>query len=197
MSDNEQPARALERFHKTLRGLMQASIRVDASARQLDELSTTLEQVVATMHRCSRDAIRKFDPDSVPGNMNTAMPYSPVSGHYNPLAADIHYFREGGRLCADARFSELYEGPPGNVHGGIIAGVFDQLLGMTALVHGQPGPTAYLNIQYKKPHPLGTTLRFCGEVERTEQRKVFIVGSCYAGDELLSLADGLFVRMDY
>ncbi|MCB1677211.1 MAG: PaaI family thioesterase [Halioglobus sp.] len=197
MSDNRQPSRARERFHQILRELMQASIRLDASARQLDELATDLEQVLETVRRSSRDAIRKFDPDSVPGNMNTAMPYSPVSGRCNPLAADIDYVREGERLCANARFSELYEGPPGNVHGGIIAGVFDQLLGMTALVHGLPGPTAYLNIQYKKPHPLGTTLRFCGEIERTEQRKVFIVGSCYAGDELLSHADALFVRRDY
>lgn len=195
MSDSSQPA--LRRFHQALRDLMQQSIRLDAPASKLDELSASLEQTLEIVRQSSADSVSKFNADSVPDNMNAAMPYSPISGRYNPLAADIHYFCEADRLCADACFPELYEGPPGNVHGGIISGVFDQLLGMTALVHGLAGPTAYLNIQYKKPHPLATTLRFSGRIERTEQRKVFIVGDCYDGDQLLSHADALFIKVDY
>ncbi|MCB1674713.1 MAG: PaaI family thioesterase [Halioglobus sp.] len=195
MRDDSQPA--LNRFHQVLRELMQQSIWLDAPANKLDELSTGLEQVLEKARQFSSDSLCKYNAANVPGDMNAVMPCSPISGRNNPLAADIHYFRDGDRLCADACFPEIYEGPPGNVHGGIIAGVFDQLLGMTALLHGLAGPTAYLNIQYKKPHPLITTLRFSGQIERTEQRKVFIVGDCYKGDQLLSHADGLFIQIDY
>ena len=52
-----------------------------------------------------------------------------------------------------------YEGPPGCVHGGVIALVFDELLGAANIAAGSPGMTGTLTIRYREPTPIRTEIR--------------------------------------
>ena len=65
--------------------------------------------------------------------------HSPFIGRANPLAPPIRLQEVDGHLEGQVRFGSAYEGPPGCVHGGYIAGAFDELLGATQSLSGSPG----------------------------------------------------------
>jgi len=124
--------------------------------------------------------------------------YSPVSGRSNPMAPPVRLHVVPGkddaagehRIEGEVTFGPAYDGPPGHVHGGLVAAMFDELLGFAQL---SPGFTAYLHVNYRKPTPLNTTLRLVAWVESVERRKRIVRGECYAGDTLLTDAEGLFI----
>ena len=68
---------------------------------------------------------------------------SPISGNSNPLAAPLVVEPTGddGVLHAHAYYGYAYEGPPGHLHGGAVAGAFDEMVGIGQAVSGQAGFT--------------------------------------------------------
>ncbi|XP_031589874.1 acyl-coenzyme A thioesterase THEM4 [Oreochromis aureus] len=91
----------------------------------------------------------------------------------------------------------LLEGPPGNVHGGAIATMIDTVTGTHACVHSGPVMTANLNINYRSPIPLGSTVLIESSLDKKEGRKTFI--SCKVtsadGARLHTEATALFVSI--
>jgi acyl-coenzyme A thioesterase PaaI-like protein len=124
--------------------------------------------------------------------------HSPVMGMANPIAAPTR-MESGGRrsIVMYMRFGAAYEGPPGSVHGGMVAAAFDEILGMTQSLSGQPGMTGTLTIRYRRPTPLYRDLRFEGRLERVEGRKILTSGTCHDGDTLTAEAEGLFISVDF
>jgi acyl-coenzyme A thioesterase PaaI-like protein len=125
---------------------------------------------------------------------------SPFVGRLNPLASPIavRYEADGERgpaIVGVGRFGAAYEGPPGCVHGGVIAGSFDEILGLTQSMTGQPGMTAHLEIDYRSPTPLHRELRFEGRILRVEGRKIFTEATLHHGEVLCAQAAGLFLSM--
>lgn len=122
--------------------------------------------------------------------------HSPLSGTSNPLAPPMRMWTvstdEHGhsRTEAAVRFGAAYEGPPGHVHGGYLAAMFDEVLGRS---QGQAGFTAYLTVTYRRPTPLFRDLDLTAGVERVEGRKRFIRGTCHLDGVLLTEAEGLFI----
>jgi hypothetical protein len=126
--------------------------------------------------------------------------FSPVSGRSNPMAPPVVLRVQRGapredvggdyHITGTATFGAAYEGPPGHVHGGLVAAMFDELLGFAQL---SPGFTAYLHVNYRKPTPLNAELRLLAWVESVERRKRIVRGECYLGDTLLTDAEGLFI----
>ena len=122
--------------------------------------------------------------------------HSPLSGTSNPLAPPMRMWTvntdEHGHTESEGvvRFGAAYEGPPGHVHGGYLAAMFDELLGRS---QGQPGFTAYLTVSYRRPTPLFRELSLRGWVERLEGRKRLVKGTCHLDGVLLTEAEGLFV----
>jgi len=127
--------------------------------------------------------------------------HSPFIGRSNPLAPPMALREVDGVLEGEVTFGSAYEGPPGCVHGGYIAGAFDELLGATQSLSGNPGMTARLIVNYRSPTPLHTELRFRGELTGVEGRKIFTTGTLSAvepdgTERLCAEAEGLFVSMD-
>jgi acyl-coenzyme A thioesterase PaaI-like protein len=87
-------------------------------------------------------------------------------------------------------FGAAYEGPPGHVHGGMVAAMFDELLGFAQF---SAGFTGSLTVRYRKPTPLHRELNVRAWQERADGRKRIIKGTCHAGDTLLTEAEGLFI----
>jgi len=56
------------------------------------------------------------------------------------------------------RIAHRYEGPPGAVHGGIIATLVDEAMGKLSRIDGVIALTAELNVQYLRLVPLGRTI---------------------------------------
>jgi acyl-coenzyme A thioesterase PaaI-like protein len=120
--------------------------------------------------------------------------YSPVSGRSNAISPPVILRPaegpDGTYIEGEVRFGPAYEGPPGHVHGGWVAAMFDELLGFA---QQKPGFTATLTVRYLRPTPLNRTLGLRAHVDRVEGRKRTIVGSCQLDGVTLAEAEGLFI----
>ncbi|HEX6417307.1 MAG TPA: PaaI family thioesterase [Acidimicrobiales bacterium] len=123
--------------------------------------------------------------------------HSPMLGRANPLAPPVELWADGGVMRGRATFGSAYEGPPGCVHGGYIAAAFDEVLGSTQSLAGQPGMTGRLTIHYRSPTPLHEELLFEARVVEVSGRKTFTHGTLHAGDRLCAEGEGLFIAIDF
>lgn len=122
--------------------------------------------------------------------------HSPFIGLANPLSPPMELEYSGERVLGSVTFGSAYEGPPGCVHGGYVAAVFDELLGSTQSLSGDQGMTAHLDIDYRRPTPLHVPLRMEGWLDRREGRKIYAKASIHADGELTAEASGLFIAFD-
>ncbi len=130
---------------------------------------------------------------------NTSMHFiaSPISGIANAIASPVRYVSDDGvDIVAEANFSNQYEGPPTCVHGGIIAAVFDEVLGAANSRHGRPGLTGTLKIKYKAPTPLNKNLIIKSRVKEITEKKVLTQGEIYHEGLLTAKAEALFISVD-
>jgi hypothetical protein len=120
-------------------------------------------------------------------------PYSPVVGPRNPLAPPVRMWVEGDRLHGEVTLGAPYNGPPSMVHGGVIALIFDELLGALNVVHGLGGFTGTLSVRYERPTPLGARLEMTAWLDRVDGRKVFPVGELRHDGVVTARAEGIFI----
>lgn len=100
----------------------------------------------------------------------------------------------GGAVC----FRRFHLGRNGAVHGGAVAQLWDSVLGFAAfrLTRSFKQRTAYLHVNYRKIAPIDKELRVDARIDRTEGRKIFVTGRLLDGDEVLSDAEALFVKLN-
>jgi len=122
--------------------------------------------------------------------------HSPFIGLANPLSPPMELEYSGDRVIGRVTFGSAYEGPPGCVHGGYVAAVFDELLGSTQSLSGTQGMTAHLGIDYRRPTPLHVPLVMEGWLDRREGRKIYANASIHADGVLTAEANGLFIAFD-
>ncbi|HSJ27306.1 MAG TPA: PaaI family thioesterase [Acidimicrobiia bacterium] len=87
-----------------------------------------------------------------------------------------------GKVVADLSFHPRFEGGPGLVHGGAIAAFFDDLIGFVPMTHMRPAVTANLCVNYRKPIPLGVTIRGEAWLTASEGRKLWCEAVGFAPD---------------
>jgi acyl-coenzyme A thioesterase PaaI-like protein len=87
-----------------------------------------------------------------------------------------------GKVIADLKFHPRFEGGPGLVHGGAIAAFFDDLIGYVPMTHMRPAVTANLSVNYRKPIPLGVTIRGEAWMTASDGRKLWCEAVGYAAD---------------
>jgi acyl-coenzyme A thioesterase PaaI-like protein len=123
-------------------------------------------------------------------------------GTANPLAPPLvttMVERADGSAIVEARVTlgRLYEGPPNGVHGGYVAGMFDDVLGSTqSLIEGPTGLTGTLHVRYRNMTPLDTELILRAWVHHASGRRIQSRATCHAGGVLTAEAEALFVRVD-
>jgi acyl-coenzyme A thioesterase PaaI-like protein len=129
------------------------------------------------------------------GDAQDFFPTSPVIGFANPVAPPVVVEAVDDGLVGSAWFDYQYEGPPTCVHGGVIAMVFDEMLGAANILAGNPGMTGTLTIRYRKPTPLRTPLRLEARFVGRDGRKIRTTGAIYHGDVLTAEAEGVFIEL--
>jgi acyl-coenzyme A thioesterase PaaI-like protein len=123
-------------------------------------------------------------------------------GRSNPLAPPLvsHVVqRDDGTDIVEGRVTvgRSYEGPPNGVHGGYVAGLFDDVLGAAqSLIDGPSGLTGTLHVRYRSVTPLDTELTFHAWIDHVRGRRITARATCHAGDVLTAEAEALFVRVD-
>ena len=187
------------RLAAAMRTVIDRLIQSDAPEEELAQAADRLEQYAE--HLRSHPKSHRYDSwheTSLAGDAHGFFDQSPLIGRANPLAPPIEIEADPDGVHAHGRvvFGAAYEGPPGCVHGGLIAAAFDEVLGFANSLAGEPGMTGTLTIRYRRPTPLHTPLRFAARLDRVEGRKVFTMGEVFASDELCAEAEGIFVRVD-
>ena len=95
---------------------------------------------------------------------------------------------------AIARCGARYEGPPGLVHGGIVAACFDEVLAVAQRDAGVGGLTRELTIRYRQPIRLDDALVFTAWIEHGDGRRAFGRAACHVADTLHADAEAQFAR---
>jgi len=125
--------------------------------------------------------------------------YSFVSGKQQNYI-DVQYYCDENLLKFYVRvlFHVETQGAPGIVHGGAIASVMDEAMGGVAFLNHLPAVTASLTLNYHKPLPVETAMYITTSIEKTEGKRVYIVGKMFDGDGVL-FADskGIFVKVPH
>ena len=119
---------------------------------------------------------------------------NPLAGWSNPVAPPVNNWIDGDMALGTCQCGWAYEGPPGSVHGGYVAAIFDQFLGMAQILGGQPGMTGYLHINYHQRTPLNTELKLEAKLVKVEGRKTIMRGEMFAEGVMTASAEGLFVQ---
>ncbi len=136
--------------------------------------------------------------DVADGAILDIFPYSPLIGVLNPVAPPISLWRDGATVRGCGRIPTAMNGPPAAVHGGFVAAVLDELLGMAAIVAGLGGFTGTLTVRYLRPTPLNTDLDLEARVDSSEGRKVHVSGQISAegpeGTYVCATAEATFIR---
>lgn len=117
-----------------------------------------------------------------------------VIGLRNALAPplDIHH-DDDGTVWAETTLGAAYEGPGGQVHGGVCALLLDHVLGATAHKPGRPAVTGTLTIRYEKGTALGP-VRITAHIDRVEGVKTFAVGHIATPEGMTVRAEGVFIH---
>lgn len=165
-----------------------------ATLQALQAQAETLQQALEARREAER-MFPVYQYRDLSGGIEWLMPYSPVCGPCNPVAPTLCFQREPGRLVAEACFTVVHEGPPGTVHGGVLAAVYDQIFANANLFNKTGGYTASLTVDFHRPTLLDSPVRFIAWIESVEGRKVRVQGQCHdAQGELLTSGRALFIQ---
>jgi acyl-coenzyme A thioesterase PaaI-like protein len=123
------------------------------------------------------------------------LPRSPALGALHPSAPPLAWDMRDGRFVARGTLGSAFEGPPGYVHGGWVALLFDEALGVANVAGGNPGMTGRLHLWYRRPTPLHTELRLEAWTTGRQGRRITTVGTLHAGATLCAEAEGIFVEL--
>ncbi|HUV11741.1 MAG TPA: PaaI family thioesterase [Acidimicrobiia bacterium] len=191
------PGPELRRLADAMRVVTDQTVRTAAPPDVLAEAAATVEQAAAIL-----DPHTAPWAPSVPAKPSATLdphvyfPFSPMVGWYSPLAPPITTVLDDGGIIGTGTLGAAYEGPPGCVHGGVIAGIFDEMLGIANITAGAGAMTGTLTIVYRSPTPLYTELRFEAETKSRDGRKIHTRGTLHVGDRLCAEADGIFILVD-
>jgi acyl-coenzyme A thioesterase PaaI-like protein len=170
-----------------------------AAGAQLAEVADRLEAAAAASRRDRRTP----GPSGFPGvHPQDHFPTSPMIGYANPLSPPVEVWAihgENGQREIRGRvtFDYPFEGPPTCVHGGVIAELFDELLGLSNILAGLGAMTGTLTVRYRRPTPLLAPLELAARHTRQDGRKVYAWGGLYHEGELTAEAEGVFILVDF
>ena len=196
----KETAELAELVHAT-RALVDQVRRTQAPSEELAAARETILELTAQLDAWAHHGpYAQASLDGSPGVIGQSQdpmamfPYSPLIGRLNPLAPPATFHNVDGRVVGEVTLGPAYCGPPNHAHGGVVAALMDELLGVVNVIHDLGAMTGRLIVHYRSPTPLNVPLRIEGEHVRSEGRKIFSAGRMWHGDVLLCEAEGLFIR---
>ena len=119
-----------------------------------------------------------------------------VGGRSHPCSPELRWQEASNRITGTVKFSQAFEGPPGHVHGGWVAGVLDHLMGMTHVRTGHPGMTGGLSVRYLKPTPLNQRIGVSAQATELDDKRTEVKAEMRFGETTTATAEAIFVRVD-
>ncbi|MBI1376443.1 MAG: PaaI family thioesterase [Frankiales bacterium] len=149
-------------------------------------------------------------PDAVVPERSPAAPApgEPIPSHYTRCygcgvdhGSGLHLALvagEGLSLHGTFTVTDQHQGAPGLAHGGLLTTALDDALGALNWLLSAPAVTARLEVDFRRPVPVGTTLHLRTDVVGVKGRKVFTraVGRIGAADGPVAVtAAAMFIQV--
>ena len=187
---------------QALRALIDETRRSEAPdatlvrARELIDAASALLRPYRFEGEAMQSTLR--GPNAMPevGDMTSPalyFPYSPIVGPLNAIAPPVRLHFDGDRMRGRLILGAPYAGPPGCVHGGVVALIFDELLGCANVSQGYGGFTGTLTIRYERKTPIEEPLALESWIDRVERRKIYTHGTISHGGLVTARAEGIFI----
>ena len=201
---------ALRRVAAEVRSIIEGLTSTSTDAEALDHMAEELAAIAGVLAEHPKGRVYegfaelanagRLTPDNpevqaLAAEMYATFDHSPFIGLANPLSPPMSLHLHDDEVTGSVTFGSAYEGPPGNVHGGYVAAVFDELLGSTQGLSGAQGMTAYLHTDYRSPTPLHRELTMRAWIHDRVDRKIWVRGTIHDGDRLTAECEGLFISM--
>lgn len=140
----------------------------------LGDAAARLRAVRATLERATRQP-RWYEASPDPAASRAYHDrFGPLRGTASvvapPLACAPGTHAGRPAVVARVRCDVRYEGPPGLVHGGIVAACLDEVLAIVMRDHGGPAFTTELRVRYRRPVPVDRELEMAGWLEDDDGR---------------------------
>ena len=120
-------------------------------------------------------------------------------GPANPEGLHLHFTVDAVALTATTtlNLTRKHEGPPGYIHGGIVATLMDEVMSKLNRPLKALAMTRNMQVDYLRPSPLGQPLTLSSSHVKREGRKLFHRAELRdANGHLLAEATGLFIVID-
>lgn len=166
---------ALETLTASVRRLVEASVATGLDTDDLRAVAADVDLVVDRLAAAVDDdpwAARSYGPGLADATL--LMGINPAIGACNPIAPVVRVeIAEDASVSGTVRFTLPHVGPPYRAHGGVIASLLDQVLGIATIAAGSAGMTRSLTVTYRRATPLDADLaveaRFEGVDGRTSR----------------------------
>ncbi|MCK9556495.1 MAG: PaaI family thioesterase [Candidatus Cloacimonetes bacterium] len=117
-----------------------------------------------------------------------------VCGKDNPIGLKVDFsYDEMGSAKAVLKLSELYEGYPNVIHGGIISTLMDEVMAKAVIHSGKLAYTAKLNISYRKALSPDTEITLWGRIVSAKSRTIRTEARIYDFSATYAEAEAVFV----
>jgi uncharacterized protein (TIGR00369 family) len=120
-------------------------------------------------------------------------------GPNNPQGLHLKFTIDAAALTASApvNLTTLHEGPPGYIHGGIIATLLDEAMSKLNRPLNVLAVTRSMQVDYLRPSPLNQPLTIRSNHLRREGRKLYHHAELVNTEgTILAQATGLFITLD-
>jgi acyl-coenzyme A thioesterase PaaI-like protein len=105
-------------------------------------------------------------------------------------------WREGTNALMEVTLGKAFEGAPGRAHGGIVAALIDETMGLVLAINDVLAFTVQLDITYIAPTPINTPIIARAWLEEQNGRKLSIAAVVTASDTEIAKATALFISVD-
>ena len=154
------------------RALNEKLISSDIPADTALQMAAELEKITSTLAALPQvsglvDMGRRGDRGTVDNVMGELVA---MAGRSHPCTPQLSWQEESNGISGTVVFGQAFEGPPGHVHGGWVAGILDHIMGMTHVRTGNPGMTGGLSVKYRRPTPLNTPISVRAVAQALDER---------------------------
>lgn len=183
-----------------VRRLAAAAVSSDVSDAERASLAARIDAIATELEATRRDPVIFLGrhEDGRIANLTQA-----GSGMLNPQAPPL-VFDTITMPPADAtpapvevvgrcRLGDAHSGPPERAHGGVVATLLDETLGLAATVAGASGLTAGINVRFRAGTPLHRDLEVRARYSHTDGRKHVATGEVMVDGVVTAEAEAIFI----
>lgn len=172
-----------ERSALALREVVTQLMQADAPPSAFNEAAERLETLAAELRAWP---VRRSTPPLTSGYL----------GHRSILLPAVEYdVSDPQAFITRTRLGIGYEGPPGRVHGGVVAYLFDCVFGLAFGHLGIPAAmTGTMTVNYLAATPLNAELVVRMTLDRVEGRKAFLAGTLTADGVMTASAEVIMIQ---